>query len=122
MMRNDWPVTTDGAPRPVEVRWRSASSMRPGSSTMAVRLSPAAPARGATSDPWDAGSSAAGNKRWVRRRRAGATEARSAGVLGQVGLDRFGEVGRCLLGLGAVAGPGRLAQGGEVVLEADVEV
>ena len=38
-MRNDWPNTTAGAPSPVSVRWRSASSMSPRSSTMFDRIS-----------------------------------------------------------------------------------
>ena len=39
-MRNDWPATTDGAPTPVLVRWRSLASMRPRNSTIALRISP----------------------------------------------------------------------------------
>src|SRR5256885_5152988 len=83
---------------------------------------PAARAGGARSQNSVAASSAAGSRRWVRRRRAGAVAVMSAGVLGQVGLDGVGDVGGALLGLGGVAGGGGLAQGGEVVLEADVEV
>src|SRR4051794_13275740 len=90
---------------------------------------PAASAAGATTHQMAAARSSAGNRRPSTRGRRTGRESEvvvviviSARELGEVGLHGGGDIGRRLLRLGAVAAGGGLAQGGEVVLETDVEV
>src|SRR5581483_558341 len=114
-----WALPSFTSARVLSMDWRTTPSWR----MAAVRETPpwAAVAGGATTHHRAAASSAAGRRRRVT---SGAVRApvTSPRELGQVALDGIGDVGRRLLGLGTIAGRGGLGEGGEVVLEAEVEV